>query len=76
MSAPASGTPRRFELSDGKSNKFWEIAIADTDVTVRFGRIGTQGQTQTKSFPDGTAASKHAAKLVEEKLGKGYKEVK
>jgi DNA ligase 1 len=75
MSAPASGSPRRFEFSDGKSNKFWEISSAGAEVTVRFGRIGTQGQTQTKTFPDKAAAAKHAAKLVEEKLAKGYVEV-
>lgn len=76
MSDPASGTSRRFEFSDGKSNKFWEISSSGTEVTVRFGRIGTQGQTQTKSFPDEAAAAKHMAKLIEEKLGKGYKEMK
>ena len=83
MSAPASGSPaaassksRRFEFSDGKSNKFWEVSTAGTEVTVRFGRIGTQGQMQTKGFPDDVAAGKHATKLIEEKLGKGYVEVK
>jgi len=41
-------------------------------VTVRFGRNGTNGQTQTKAFPDETAAQKHADKLVKEKTAKGY----
>ena len=83
MSEPASGSPeaassksRRFAFSDGKSNKYWEISTSGTQVTVRFGRIATQGQTQTKGFPDDVAAGKHAAKLIEEKLGKGYVEVK
>jgi DNA ligase-1 len=66
---------RRFELCAGTSNKFWEIALKGSDVTVRFGRIGTQGQSTVKSFPDETAASNHAAKLVREKTGKGYIEV-
>jgi predicted DNA-binding WGR domain protein len=42
---------------------------------VRFGRIGTQGQTQVKAFPDEAAAAKHVAKLIGEKVGKGYREV-
>jgi DNA ligase-1 len=65
-------TARRFELSDGRSDKFWEVAAAGTEVTVRFGRIGTAGQTQVKSFPDAVAAGKHVEKLIGEKLQKGY----
>ncbi|MGE3808067.1 MAG: DUF4303 domain-containing protein [Gemmataceae bacterium] len=72
--AVPAGT-RRFEYTDEKSNKFWEISMVGTDVTVRFGRIGTNGQTQTKSFADVAKAEKHAAKLIEEKTGKGYQEV-
>jgi DNA ligase-1 len=71
-----SGTPRRrFEYSEGSSNKFWEISAAGPEVTVRFGRIGTTGQVQSKSFPDTAAAVRHAEKLVQQKLGKGYREV-
>jgi len=71
---PATGV-RRFEFSDGKSHKFWEVAVQGVEVTVRFGRIGTQAQTQTKSFPDEAAALKHADKLIREKTGKGYRQV-
>ena len=70
---PTSGQ-RRFEFNDEKSSKFWEIAVSGSDVTVRFGRIGTTGQTQTKSFADDAAATKHADKLVAEKVEKGYVE--
>jgi predicted DNA-binding WGR domain protein len=37
---------RRFELSDGSSNKFWEIDYVDStdSFTVRWGRIGTKTQ--------------------------------
>jgi DNA ligase-1 len=72
----ASGTAmkRYFEFVDGKSSKFWEISQNGTEVTVRFGRIGTNGQTQTKTFADADAAGKHSEKLVEEKTGKGYLE--
>ena len=65
-------TPIRLELSDGSSHKFWEGAASGTSLTVRFGRIGTDGQTQTKSFPDAKAAQAALDKLVAEKIRKGY----
>jgi DNA ligase-1 len=72
--ASASG-PRRFEFVEGNSNKFWEITCNANQVTVRYGRIGAAGQTNVKEFADPTAAANHAAKLIEEKTGKGYVEV-
>ena len=65
---------RRFEFVAGTSSKFWEISTTDNDVTVRFGKIGTQGQTQTKTFDDAGAAQKHAEKVIGEKVKKGYVE--
>jgi DNA ligase 1 len=71
---PTANSKRRFHFVGGGSDKFWEIEVAGTDVTVRFGRTGTDGQTKTKSFPDEAAAKKHAEKLIAEKTGKGYQE--
>ncbi len=71
---PPAAAPRRFEFVQGKSSKFWEIARAGCEVTVRFGRIGTNGQTQTKTFADEQKAQAHVDKLIEEKTGKGYGE--
>lgn len=65
---------RRFEYVAGTSSKFWEICVNGTAVTVRFGRIGTAGQTQTKSLESDPAAKKHAEKLIGEKTRKGYRE--
>lgn len=65
---------RRFELIEGKSSKFWEIETLGNTLTVRFGRIGTNGQTQTKEFADGLAVEKERNKLIKEKTGKGYAE--
>jgi DNA ligase-1 len=65
---------RYFELVDDKSSKFWEVGTSGTEVTVRYGRIGTTGQTQTKTFGDDPAAQRHAEKLIEEKTAKGYVE--
>ena len=66
------GAIRRFELVEGNSSKFWEVSTNGAEVTVRFGRIGTNGQSQTKSLADATAAQRLAEKLIAEKTGKGY----
>src|SRR5689334_21203324 len=62
----------RYELVEGKSSKFWEVDVQGANLTVRFGRIGTNGQTLTKSFSNADAAAKEREKLVREKAGKGY----
>jgi DNA ligase-1 len=69
----ASGS-RYFEFHDEKSNKFWEISVDDLNVTVRYGKVGTSGQSQTKSFPTTDAVNKHVDKLIDEKTSKGYVE--
>lgn len=65
---------QRFELIEGKSSKFWEVEIQGATLAVRFGRIGTNGQSQTKEFADTAAVEKERDKLIREKTGKGYKE--
>ncbi len=65
---------RRFEFVGGTSAKFWQVSVCGADVTVCYGRIGTQGQTQTKSLASDAAAERHAEKLIAEKTGKGYQE--
>lgn len=67
---------RRFEFIGGGSSKFWEISNQGALVTVRFGRIGTSGQTQIKDLGNETAAAFHVANLIKEKLAKGYVAVK
>lgn len=63
----------RYELSDGKSNKFWEIAIDGAVLTVTFGRIGTAGTSSTKVLGSPAGAKYEHDKLVAEKTKKGYK---
>ncbi len=65
---------RYFEFQDDKSAKFWEVTTDGTAVTVRYGKLDTNGQSQTKELADAAAAAKHVAKLVAEKTGKGYVE--
>ena len=66
---------RRFELVEGTSSKFWSVGVEDAELTVTYGRIGTAGQTKTKSFASAAAASAEAAQLIREKTAKGYTEV-
>ncbi|MBX7207638.1 MAG: DUF4011 domain-containing protein [Verrucomicrobiaceae bacterium] len=71
---PVATTLRRFEFIEGGSQKFWEIGQTGCDMTVRYGRIGTNGQTQTKTFPDEARTTREVQKLITEKVKKGYVE--
>ncbi len=56
------------------SSKFWEVTINGADLTVRFGKIGTNGQTTLKSLASADAAQIESAKLISSKTKKGYVE--
>lgn len=62
------------ELSeaDGVSHKFYEAIVEDTQVSIRYGRIGDRGQTQVKTYPTFEKAKAAATKKINEKLRKGY----
>ena len=66
--------PTRLEFIGGNSAKFWEVSQAGCNVTVRYGRIGASGQSQTKTLPTPTAATHHLQRLLDQKLAKGYVE--
>jgi predicted DNA-binding WGR domain protein len=66
---------RTFQFSDAKSDKFWSIELAGTCVTVRYGRVGTKGQTRTKEFATELQAAAAHANLIKEKLSKCYVEI-
>jgi DNA ligase 1 len=61
-------------LIEGSSSKFWEVARDGCAVTVRYGRIGSDGQAKTKELASEELAERHADGLIEEKLAKGYRE--
>jgi DNA ligase (NAD+) len=75
IATPESGQFRRFEYVDEKSSKFWEIRVCGIATEVRYGKIGTTGQTQTKSFDSPETALKNADKLIAEKNKGGYHQV-
>jgi predicted DNA-binding WGR domain protein len=72
--APAPAVARRFEFVGGSSLKFWEISVPGNALTVRCGRIGTAGQSQTKTLADEATARREAERLIGEKIRKGYVE--
>jgi predicted DNA-binding WGR domain protein len=60
------------EFSDGKSHKFYEISLNKTEVTIRYGRIGTKGQSAHTVYNTPEQARAEATKKIHEKLKKGY----
>ena len=59
---------------DGNSDKFWEIEVTGLDYTVTYGKNGTSGTSQTKSFATNEECLKMAEKILAEKIKKGYSE--
>lgn len=57
------------------TTKFWNIRVGTDDFVVQYGKRGTVGKVQLKSFGTAEACKKEADKLVRQKLKKGYVEV-
>ena len=64
--------PTRLEYTDGTSHKFWQVVSGGRTLTVTYGRIGTAGQSKTKTLATPEAAAAEAAKLVASKQKAGY----
>ncbi|RYY71191.1 MAG: DUF4240 domain-containing protein [Chitinophagaceae bacterium] len=65
---------RIFINQSGDSNKFWTIEQVENSYTVTWGKIGTEGRSNDKSFFTTEECSKEVEKLVKEKLNKDYQE--
>lgn len=59
---------------DGNSDKFWKIETAGLNYTVTYGKNGTAGTSQTKTFTTEEECLKMAEKILAEKIKKGYSE--
>jgi predicted DNA-binding WGR domain protein len=57
---------RSFEFVGGGSAKFWEVTRDDREVVVRYGRIGTTGQTICKTLSTEETATAYVDKLIAE----------
>jgi predicted DNA-binding WGR domain protein len=66
------GTTNR--TKSGETEKFWEVSLEEKTVSVRYGKIGANGQTSSKDFPSEDEAAKYANKKIAEKTKEGYTE--
>ncbi|GAB2963474.1 hypothetical protein GCM10027048_35590 [Hymenobacter coalescens] len=66
---------RYFINQGGESNKFWNIETDGAAYTVTFGKVGTNGRVSRKELANVVSCEAEAAKLILEKLKKGYHEV-
>jgi len=62
----------RLTFTDETSNKFWEAATDGSKLIVRFGRVGTRGQIQIKTFVNEAAVNTEKEKMIRGKETKGY----
>ena len=65
---------KHLKYIDGTSDKFWQIEVTDNKFTVTYGKNGTSGVSQIKSFDTNEDCMKAAEKLLAEKIKKGYSE--
>jgi predicted DNA-binding WGR domain protein len=66
----------RYEFIEGTSRKFWDASLRGKQLVVRWGRIGTEGQSKVFEFPTAAAARDKQSSLIREKTAKGYGPVK
>ena len=66
---------RAFEFIDEKSHKFWWIETSENKFVVNYGKIDTIGKYEIKEWDSVEECEKQAAKLINSKIRKGYKEV-
>ena len=59
---------KHLKYIDGTSDKFWQIEATDTTYTVVYGRNGTSGTAQTKSFSSNQECLKAAENYWPKKL--------
>src|SRR6266700_1791336 len=69
-------TTMYLELSEsgGGAHKFYEVVTDDTQVRIRYGRIGDQGQTQVSTHTTTEQAQQFAQKKIRSKLKSGYEQ--
>ena len=60
------------EYRDAKPHKFWWIHAQGSDFAVNYGKAGSVGTYEVKSFDDASACLQAAQQLLMQKLKKGY----
>jgi predicted DNA-binding WGR domain protein len=57
------------------SNKFWNIESNNTNIIIRYGKIGTEGRELIKEFLSNEICIVEFEKLIKDKISKGYIEI-
>jgi predicted DNA-binding WGR domain protein len=65
---------KHLKYIDGNSDKFWQIEVSGLEYKVTYGKNGTSGVSQSKTFETIEDCLKAAEKLLAEKTKKGYSE--
>ena len=61
-----------YELIGDGHRKFWSVEVHGLHYLATYGRIGTQGSTQVKTFSSAGQARDKALAMISEKTGNGY----
>lgn len=56
------------------TTKYWNIIVMDDEFAVNYGKLGTIGKVQVKSFESNAECTNEVEKLIRQKLRKGYVE--
>lgn len=67
---------RYFELVSATHNKFWEVFHEGSQMTTRYGKIGSKGRSTTKTYDSAAKATEETTKLIAKKVEEGYVEKK
>jgi len=60
------------ECTSGGSSKFYEIVTKNCEVTLRYGKIGSDGVTSVKRFKTNEETQSFVRSTINEKIKKGY----
>jgi predicted DNA-binding WGR domain protein len=61
-----------FHCTTDEAHKFWRVLVTGNVQTVCYGRIGTAGHAQAKEFETPEEAQAATARIIAQKLAKGY----
>lgn len=61
-------------LPDAQAGRFWRIETLDKDLMLNWGRVGSSGRYELRSYDSLEACEAEASKLVQSKLRAGYQE--
>jgi predicted DNA-binding WGR domain protein len=64
-----------FHCTEGGAHKFWRVRVEGNTQEIRFGRIGTAGQSLSKPFASPEESRTATDALIARKVARGYVEV-